>query len=495
MHKKYLIYSNTGLTSKQVGLTAEIVEQLKEDNANAEIKFVLCDNVLENCYFNRVHNIPGCMSCQTRLINLLKLAGLQKGNFISLKHYPEARAFEIPEFNYLDELLDFSYNGWNVGRGVASSIISYKRDYHVNSEKYGELIKIELQKAVNVLLNFQAIVDDFVPDEIYLFNGRFAEVHPLVELARAKGIPFYSMEAGSGSNYELFKNYLPHSIKVREESILKYWESGDSKRKVQTAEKWFESKREGAETYEKSFTRNQEKNKRPNNFNEGKLNIAIFNSSEDEMKVMEEWQTPLFKYQNEAIKQIAGHYANNENIHFYLRVHPNLGEVKNIQMDEIREMNFKNLTIIPPDSPIDTYSLMDICEKIITFGSSVGIEATYWEKPSILYGRCFYLNLDVAYVPQSFAELCDLIERKELPPKNKDNTLSYGFYMSEYGKQTEYFHFNGLKGSTYKGQKIRPFGLSSLKFLGYFKNYRLWKQLHRIYYSKPFSLNSIKKYK
>ncbi len=493
--KRYLIYSNTGLTSKQVGLTAEIVEQLRKEEQGADIKFVLCDNVLENCYFNRVHNIPGCMSCQTRLINLLKLAGLQKDDFISFKHHPEAQAFEIPEFNDLDELLDFSYNGWNVGRGVASSIISYKRDYHVNSEKYGELIKIELQKAVNVLLNFQAIVDDFVPDEIYLFNGRFAEVHPLVELARAKGIPFYSMEAGSGSNYELFKNHLPHSIKYREKRILDNWESGDAGTKEQKAKKWFESKRDGLETYERSFTSQQDKNRHPEDFDKKKQNIAIFNSSEDELKAIMEWASPLFKYQNEAINQIVSHYVENENFHFYLRVHPNLGEVKNIQMDEILQMNFKNLTIIPPDSPIDTYSLIDVCDKVITFGSSVGIEATFWGKPSILYGKAFYLNLDVAYVPQSFAELCDLIERKELPPKNKDNTLSYGFYMSEYGKQTEYFHFNGLKGSSYKGQKIRPFGLSSLKFLGYFKNYRLWKQLHRIYYSKPFSLNSIKKYK
>jgi hypothetical protein len=494
MDKRFLVYSNTGLTSKQVGLTAEIVEQLRINNENAEIKFVLCDNVLENCYFNRVHNVAGCISCQSRLTDLLQLAGMNKTDFILLKQFAEANSITIPDFNNLDELLDYSYKGFNVGRGVASSIISYKRDYHINSEKYGSLINIELQKAVNVLLNFQNILDDFDPDEIYLFNGRFAEVHPLIELARDKQIPFYSMEAGSGSNYELFKNHLPHSIKGREQTILEIWNSGD-RDKEQKAKDWFVSKRKGADTYEKSFIQNQIKNKRPDNFDETKTNIAIFNSSEDEMKVMEEWQTPLFKYQNQAIEQIATYFSNNKNIHFYLRVHPNLGEVKNIQMDEINQMRFENVTVIPPDSPIDTYSLMDVCDKIITFGSSVGIEATFWGKPSILYGRCFYVNLDVAYVPQSFLEACALIEKNNLSPKNQYNTLCYGYYLSEYGKKTEYFNFNGLKGSTYKSHKIKTFSLSSIKYLRYFKKYRFWKQLHRIYYNEPFSLSSIKKYK
>ena len=37
----------------------------------------------------------------------------------------------------------------------------------------------------------------------------------------------------------------------------------------------------------------------PANFDASLMNIAIFNSSEDEMKVIEEWKLDLYKSQNE----------------------------------------------------------------------------------------------------------------------------------------------------------------------------------------------------
>ena len=60
---KTLIYSNTGLTSKQIGLTGEVIKRLQE--SGHEVKIVMCDNVLDNCYFNRTHNVLACVSCQS----------------------------------------------------------------------------------------------------------------------------------------------------------------------------------------------------------------------------------------------------------------------------------------------------------------------------------------------------------------------------------------------------------------------------------------------
>lgn len=491
---KYLIYSNTGLTSKQLGLTAEIIENLRQ-TAN-EIRVVVCDNVLENCYFNRVHNALGCASCQSRQYAILHSAGVRSEEYIRLRFVRQAYDLHLPEFASMDELYAYTVDGINVGRGVASSIISYMRDFDLIQDRYRELIRIELRKAVNVYYNFTEILDQYLPDEIYLFNGRFAEVFPVMELARARGITFYTLEAGAGNNYEMFRNHLPHSIASREESMLKLWNDADPYQRAELGSEWFRKKRKGDQSIERSFILQQQSGKLPDDFDPQKRNIAILNSSEDELMAIAEWKTGLYEYQNQAIVQILEYYAQQPGLHFYLRVHPNLGKVDNVQMREIREMNFPNLTIIPPDSSVSTYDLIEACEKVIAFGSSTGIEAAYWKRPSILYGRAFYEGLGSVYQPKSFQELVLLIDLADLQALSQEGALKYGYYMSTYGRSTRNFVFKGLKGSTYKGKRIRlmyPLGL--LLVIRYLRRTGLWMKLHRLYYGNGFSLRSLIRYK
>lgn len=492
--RKILVFSPTGLTSKQIGLTAEIVEKLlAEDN---HVTFVQCDAVLQNCYFNRVHNILGCAACQSRMQKVLQWAGLSPQHIVKLKHYHEVDKVLLPSFSNFDELAAFTFHNIPVGRGAASSIVSYFRDYHIDSEKYGQLIDIELRKAINVLLNFKELFDQLQPDELYLFNGRFAEVFPVMELATQRELPFYTIEAGAQNRYELFRNGLPHSIRIRTERMLELWRNAPAQDRLKIGREWFEKKRKRDETYEISFTKSQKQGRLPAGFDHDKRNILLLNSSEDELKAIMEWQTPLFKSQNEAIEQIVRFFIDNPTFQFYLRVHPNLGKVDNVQMQEISGMAFPNLTIIPPGDPIDTYHLIDSCEKVISFGSTAGIEATYWGKPAILYGKGFYAYLNATYRPASFEELVVLIQQKDLSPKPQERTLPYGFYWSTYGQPTDFFLFAGLHASRYKGKRLRKIYISALTLLPrYLKHFALWQKLYRLYYKKPFSIKSLMRYK
>ncbi|MBK8505402.1 MAG: hypothetical protein IPL46_26305 [Saprospiraceae bacterium] len=254
-----LIYSNTGLTSKQIGLTGQVISDLKDQGF--DLRIVCCNNILENCYANRTHNLIGCAVCQSRLHKILDLNHIDNSELISLQRYPEAYAVDIPSFDSLEKIFEFSYHDIDVGRGAASSIISYYRDYELNTTRFGSLIELEIRKAINVLLNFEKMIDDFKPDHIYLYNGRFAEAYPLFQLAKKRNIPFFTIESGAGSNYQLFKNDLPHSIDLTNQLIDSTWEKGDSQSREEIAEKWYEQKRKGTEPRTAFLTGLQEKGK------------------------------------------------------------------------------------------------------------------------------------------------------------------------------------------------------------------------------------------
>jgi len=416
-------------------------------------------------------------------------------DLLTLKKFEDEKLV-IPNFETTEELLGFSYDGIDIGRGVASSIISYYRDLDINSQKYKELIEIEISKAITVVKNIRHLHSNWSFDELYIFNGRFAETWPVIRFAEINSIPFFTMEAGAHDRYELFENALPHSMIARQAKIEKYWAEAKPSERKALGNEWFINRKGGIEKFEKSFVKSQIEDQLPLEFDKTKRNISIFNSSEDEMASISEYQNDIFKNQNEAIIQILTHYKDAKDIQFYLRLHPNLAGVDNTQTKEIYTLHFPNLRIIKPTEKIDTYALMDACEKTISFGSSTGIEATYWGKPSILYGKAFYMYLDCVYNPQSFIELCSLIDTKNLIPKQKEATLPFGYFMMTFGKKPLHFRYDGIDNSSYKNKKIKKFYSSTPVLIAkYLSNYKLWKKLHKLYYGSSLSFKGIFKYK
>lgn len=474
MQKKILFFSNQGLSVPFLGTELELVEELLEQGHYIEI--LKCNGKLKSCFANPTHNIQGCAICEARSEVFFQHINFPQQQIYRLKHYTQAFNFKVPWFDTLEDIFNFKYEGINLGMGIASSIITAKRNYDVNSHTMPQLIEIVTQSAINAFLNYKAHIQRLQPDEIYLFNGRFAEVHPLVEYAKQQGIAFKTYDKGRAyGTICLYENCLPHSIQQRIVDMDVYWDQADPIERVATSQHWFEAKIKGTQTNDQSYLDKMVKNQLPQNFDNTKINVAIFNSSEDEMKAIKEWQNPLFFHQNDAITDIVKQLSAYPNVHFYLRVHPNLETVNNAQTQGIKAMQYNNLTVIPANAPVDTYSLMKACDRVISFGSTTGIEATYWGIPSILYGRSFYTHMDVTYTPQSLDEVEQLITNPSLQPKARENTYKYAYFINSRGQQLKRFNWNGKNNSTYKGIPMkRLYPLTFKYFLRFLFDIRLW---------------------
>ena len=217
--------------------------------------------------------------------------------------------------------------------------------------------------------------------------------------------------------------------------------------------------------------------KLPDGFDKDKTNIAIFNSSEDEMKVIKDWVFPQYKDQNEALKKIVDNFKGRTDMHLYLRVHPNLINVENSQIEELKAISSDNFTIIFPDESVNSYALIHACDKVVSFGSTVGIESSYLNKPSILFGNSFYRGLDCVYEPKTYDELFDLIQRDDLTAKSNFNIFLYPFTVYHRGDKLNNFEFGGKKNSKYKGELIKRVYL-----LIYMKNLFHWNRMNKMYF-------------
>ena len=169
----------------------------------------------------------------------------------------------------------------------------------------------------------------------------------------------------------------------------------------------------------------------PNEWDENKRNIIIYNSSEDEyVAIGEEYEDlALFPDQYMALKYIFNEHKDDSEIHFYLRIHPNLKGVSyKYHMDLYEfEREFENVSVIGADNPISSYKLLDLSEKVIVFGSTIGLESVYWGKAVILLGCTWYYYSDICYLPETKEELSTMI-LQTLKPKYNDNVLKQGLF-------------------------------------------------------------------
>lgn len=439
------------------------LELIRNHEKSGDTVFVLqCSGNLEDCHWNKGHSRSKCAECRSRFKKGWNV--LNVGESVSLTHFPvdTLSSSKLPSFDSVEELKQYQYDSEKIGYGVASSLISRYRDHRFDTHLYRHEIRRALSASVHV---YETLKQEFIknmPDRVYIFNGRIANHLPAVLLCKRLNIEYYTYEVSNSLNhYILIKNATIHDKSFAQEKIETLWASG-GKNREKVAKAWLEQLR-FRDQKEKlvSFTKHQQKGLLPIGFDPNKQNIAIFNSTIDEYAAIEGVENPLYRPDETAgVHKILETFEHDDRYMFYLRAHPHMKKISRSKNSQLRDIDalasrFSNLHVIWPAEIIDSYALLDACDKIVTFGSTIGVEAAYWGKPSILAGvHGLYQYLDSVYVPKTHEELVELLKQDDLPPLPADSALKFIFYLLSpksgipyaYFKQTETYNgtFDGV---------------------------------------------------
>lgn len=436
---KSLFYIHDALCTEHLGVMLD--EAREAIDRGEEVLWVYCDSSLQLCSMNSKGSKAKCKRClmyekagRTQVIPEIKSKPL--GVYISKEIMTEVEQAEFI-YNSFDDIKQLHYKDINIGYGVLSTYISLTRcNNPLIDLKFRNYCDSLLRTSVKVLLLFSTLLDDYQPDRVYIFNGRLVQSRPALEVALQRGIELYCMEAYMPEKLGFFRkiifiNAMPHSISRNQEMMKKVWRQAliSEKDRERIARSFFEKRRNGKTAGDRVYTNHQVQGALPEDWNETKENIVIFNSSEDEfVAIGKEWDETLFPTQLDGVMQIVEHYQQDKQKHFYLKIHPNLIPVKYRYHLDLYTLKYANLTIIPADSPISTYAMMDAASKVLVFGSTTGIEAAYWKKAVILLGPAIYQNLGCCYKPKNVEQLWELLDQPELLPLNNENVLKYGYF-------------------------------------------------------------------
>ncbi|GIW21650.1 MAG: hypothetical protein KatS3mg068_0657 [Candidatus Sericytochromatia bacterium] len=453
MSKKVLIYEPFVLFYFHFLTSLEIA--FKNINEGNIVNYLVCKSNLLTCYSNPSHNLNVCISCNALLENAFKRINLPKENIIIFDIEKYRKNIKIPNFKDLEDLKNFEIDGIDFGQAAYSSLVNIKREPFPDIHQYMDLINKMLIDEIAIYRYATELLKNNKYDIVYLFNGRHSTQRPFLRALQKLKIKTFVYEVGSNSKtYSLTEDTYPHDYNYITKQISIFWEKEkDYNKKYQVAETFYLKRLNGYNCPPfHSFTDKQKLGKLPENFDKNKINIVIFNSSENEYVGFKEYQNNLYKKEVEIFEKIFK-FTKDKNIHYYLRVHPNLKDLNNSQTKSINELKYDNLTVIPPESDISTYDLMKVCDKVIVTISTTGIEANFFGKVVISLGKSFYDKLNVAYKPKTFKELMKLIEDENLKPLSNEGAIKYAWWFENYGIEFKYYEPE-KSGGKFLGEKI-----------------------------------------
>ena len=468
----------------------------KHLNEGDNVLFITCGSKVGFCNDNYLGSTLACSVCQKKQIHrakkwVSKVLDVHCINEYISKDIQDFANEYVFEYDNLEKLKDVVFEGVEIGYGAISSYVSYTRNIEPEMNRVRPYLDSLMRMEIRTILAFKQIINNFKPDLIIFHNGRFAHFKPIYGLALVNNIDFICTETVTASDGTIqidnIPNNIPHDFVCRGAMFKDFYDKqiNDVNRET-VGRSFFENRKKAVFAGDTIYVKDQIQGKMPDGWSEEVENIVIFNSSEDEFFAIgsKYRNVALFKTQLDGIIAIMEHYKTDKSKHFTLRVHPNLKGLPFNYHLGLYKLNYPNLTVISADSDISSYALMEAADKVITFGSTMGIESTYWKKPSISIGFAFYRTLDVVYTPSNLEELWDLIDNRNLTPKEQRNCLPYGYYFMS--NKHEHFKFvNVGKVMPVRILKKRTHGynyytlMGSTKLYCYF--YLLWSFVRKTF--------------
>ena len=415
------------------------------------VNFLVCSGLIPICETTSEKNISMCLRCISRRNHGISLLN---GN---IKKYPihlfskKEKNTEVKKdtFENLEELKSIKIDSYPLGSSVLSSVADIEREHIPCTRKYETEIRDFLHTAKYLYDCMNNYIIKKRPDIVYVYNGRHATTRPIVESCKKNKIKFFSFEwSYRDGGYELCENSIVQDMDYRKKMMNKLWAENNLSQmeKKKIGNSFFANRYAAKSVYGKWYKINH--GVLPEGWNSKKYNVTIFTSSEyEDFTVPEYSPDEFYKTQIDGIRKIlaADKIKQNKAIFFYIRLHPVLGDIKEIPQEVeaflFLEQEFSNCSLIMPQSNTSSYSLVKHSDKIVHFRSTIGAEAVMLNKPTIMLWQHFMNNSGSFYTPRSHNEVVEMILRKNMPPKPKLGVIKYGFFYMNFFNKYKYLNF------------------------------------------------------
>lgn len=231
-------------------------------------------------------------------------------------------------------------------------------------------------------------------DEWIIYNGRFPVDYMLREIARENQITSKFFEVGFRENSFCIYEESPHSLSEHKKNALTFWHESNNFERNSGAMEYLENRIRHKDSKSLFWSGNQSIGN-VRNLPKKKI-LTFFLSTEGELASVPFETKNIFEGQNESVIWII------QNIdfqfwHVVIRGHPNrnLNRPKDLILKQIPQLNIRgeDITYISEEDSDDSIELIKRSDLICLYDSSIGIDAIYLKKPTMIFGKPLFTAL------------------------------------------------------------------------------------------------------
>ncbi len=455
----------------------EIVQGLI--NKEYKVIFITCYGARKFCSAN-MNGLNGpkkrlCVECKSRVKKGIKWIA-RSGDQLNVEDYENyltpddlCEILNISEnFEKIKTLDDVHTKNYNIkGIDILAPAISVSLTYFKvmrlkNTVEHLSFLKEQLKDALRSVYISKRIVEKHSPKIIYIFNGRTPLYNPILEYAKIINLkamvyeyPLYGFE-----KYNLVENNYSHDHIAYSNKLLSFYYSDKNNLNFKNfeGENFYKTRFSGVlDGFSKDYLKHQIPNYFPYSKSGNKFRITIFTTSQYELvQVKELKKYRFYESQIDVMNGLVDKFSFDCEI--FIRVHPNSFEDREF-MSELMKFDSEEVKVIPPDSSLDTYQLIQYSDLVVTFGSTVGAESAYIGKPVILLGPATYFHFNLALFVGSYSVLYSSINKALHNdfsdfPSLKDRVagaIKYAYAHMNFGQKSNYL----VRKSFYGGHMLR----------------------------------------
>ena len=374
--KRILSFSTRPLWKMHYIMEMALVNHLSSNNT---VVLLSCQHSLDTCEANVYGARQKCYECiafqNSIRSNINNSVIFDKVETTSSFNPHIALNYNVEQLKTIHELTKLKIEDYEIGKAVLNHVIpNHGLNVDLSSPEILRLTKRLIYSLSETYLYLKSYIVKNNIDCGLIFNGRFPHESAFLEACTVNSIDYIIHERATDPNkigvyinrrphytWEIAKNAEVFNLSnLSEPELISIREFASNPYK-----KWKDN----------NFTNNQVKQSLPKIC---KPLISIFLSTQEEYVAI-----PGAKIEPTLIEKLQKLFDDEkmstffENYQVLIRDHPGSLKFTQSKMYQDRLSKYKYVEYLPPESIVDTYALLSSSELVITFGSTVGIEALY----------------------------------------------------------------------------------------------------------------------
>ena len=341
----------------------------------------------------------------------------------------------LAEIKSISDFTQLRINGLNPGPAIANEFVTITKSRNSIPNENLELIHDMLRSYLEVFSATRIWLRENSIHELYLFNGRFLHERAAWDASKMEEVMVMIFETTRDRLHIRPEGF--HNRNNNQRLMLEHWrESKESDCfKFEVSDQWFSNLRSDKNPFSTENTAGVELDA---------PYILYFSNSDDEaVGFWEHWNQNLGT-QIECVRELIRIVNVQSEYELVIRLHPNLAsKPEGDQREWLDLLDSEHVRVIGPNEPISSYGLIQSSRAVITFGSTIGIEAAYMNKPVMVLADCKYDELGFAFKPtdwesaKSWIENSKNVSSAELLERKKLSRI-FGYFIFTGGQKFKY---------------------------------------------------------